>query len=162
MNADSLWKQIEAAVTEEERINMREVFLKEGYSLLYECLESIKDRIKRYEEDGAERITQLIKQAEAIIPSPESISPAWANIWGKLRHMISSKNDILSRVPQSDRDGEWQVILDNPYSNDPIVCYPHLSFLESVYLYSYFRADLMNNEYVRLQKIVTMIQSEKQ
>ncbi len=160
VNADSLWKQISEATTLEERTALREAILQAGYGLFYDCLELIKASIKQYEDADAERIAQHLKQAEAVIPDPGTISPSWSDIWDKYRQMVAAKNEVLHRIARNEREGEWQVILDNPYSNDPIVCYPHLSFLEGAYLYSYFRADLMKNEYVRLQKIVTLVQSE--
>lgn len=52
---------------------------------------------------------------------------------------------------------EWQVLIDNPYSNQHIAVYPALSFQEAIYLYAYFRTSLEQNEYIRLQKIETVI-----
>ncbi|GIQ67717.1 hypothetical protein DUZ99_11635 [Xylanibacillus composti] len=160
MNAETLWKQMEEAATEEEKLTLGGIVAKEGYTLFYEWLESFKDKIKHYEEAEAEHISRLLKLAEEVIPNPGLISPSWSHIWEQLQRMIAAKNEVLKQVPQTERNGEWQVILDNPYSNDPIVCYPHLSFMEGAYLYGYFRADLLKNEYVRLQKIMTLIQSE--
>ena len=47
--------------------------------------------------------------------------------------------------------------MDNPYTNENIVCYPGLSFIEAAYLYSYFMVNLAKNEYIRLQKVVNLL-----
>ena len=87
------------------------------------------------------------------------ISPSWTYFWDEIAQMSTTKEGLFKQVPASDRDGEWQVIIDNPFSHDNVACYPQLSFLEGSYLYCYFFLNLKKNEYVRLQKIVTAVQT---
>lgn len=71
--------------------------------------------------------------------------------------MIATKIQVLQTIHKEDRDGEWQVIIDNPFAIQEVVCYPALNFLDAAYLYAYFRPDLEKNEYLRLQKIQTLV-----
>ena len=145
------------AKTEADLNELRELFKKDGYPAFYGLITGLKDRIKHYEDDQAEEVERLIQRAAEMIPSPGTISPSWQTIWDELRAMTSSKNKVLNSVPQAKRDGEWQIIMDNPFVHQDVACYPGLSFLEAAYLYGYFRPDLAKNEYIRLQKVETVI-----
>ena len=48
--------------------------------------------------------------------------------------------------------------MDNPLVVQEVVCYPALTFGDAAYLYAYFRPQLEKSEYIRLQKIQTVIQ----
>jgi hypothetical protein len=128
-----------------------------GYAALRSLIEEVQERIKRFEDEEAEETLRLIEAAARLAPEPGRVSPAWQTVWEDLRTMAQQKIKALRTVPPEERDGEWQVILDNPYVHQQIVCYPGLSFLEAAYLFGYFKTDLKRNEYVRLQKIVTVI-----
>jgi hypothetical protein len=129
----------------------------EGYAVFSEFLEWMKDKIKRYEDHEMREIQALLNKAMDIFPEPGDISPSWQDVWKQYQAIIKCKNDVLQKIPNGKRDGEWQIIVDNPYSNESIICYPALTFLEAAYLYGYYGADLKRNEYIRLQKIGNVI-----
>ncbi|MNR53601.1 hypothetical protein D3C85_1736400 [compost metagenome] len=85
-------------------------------------------------------------------------SPSWETIWPEIELTIAAKRNIYTNIPHADRAGEWQVIMDNPLVVQEVVCYPGLSFEDAAYLYAYFRPQLEKSEYIRLQKIQTVIQ----
>lgn len=128
-----------------------------GYAALRQLIEEVRGQIKRFEDGEAEETLRLIEAAARLSPEPGRVSPAWQTIWDDLRKITEQKIRVLRTIPPEERDGEWQVILDNPYVHQQVVCYPGLSFLEAAYLFGYFKTDLKRNEYVRLQKIVTVM-----
>jgi len=143
------------SMAEEE--TLRGVFEQGGYSLFSELLNELKSKLTVCDETQMDELKQWITKGKRIVPRPESISPAWDGAWSRIERQIELKEYVLNRIPQVDREGEWQVVMDNPFTNDGIVCYPGLSFIEAAYLYAYFRADLKKTEYIRLQKVVSLI-----
>lgn len=129
----------------------------EGYSALSRMIDQLKDRIKHFTDEEIDEVQHMIKRASEVFPVPGKISPAWQSIWDELRSMVEGKMKVLRSIPKEKRDGEWQVIMDNPYIHQDVVCYPGLSLMEAAYLYGYFLHDLKRNEYIRLQKIDTLI-----
>ncbi len=124
-----------------------------GYSAFFQFIEDFKDYIKRYDDHQIGEIEELLIRARKLFPEPSQYSPAWAHIWDEYTAMTGHKNRVLSQIPASDREGEWQIVMDNPYTNQQVACYPSLSFLEAAYLFGYFRPTLENNEYIRMQKV---------
>lgn len=142
---------------EHELSAIREQLEAGGYSDFYRFLEHFRERLKRYGDEEAEQIRDLIQKARETFPNPGSISPSWQDIWGEFACIHEHKTQVLKKIPASEREGEWQILIDNPYTNREIACYPGLSFEEAAYLYGYFHHDLNQNEYIRLQKIQTVI-----
>jgi hypothetical protein len=64
---------------------------------------------------------------------------------------------VLSCIPAEDRAGEWQVLIDNPYVPQQVVCYPALTFLDAAYMYGYFQRELKPHECLRLQKVTHLL-----
>lgn len=153
----NLLAKLEQALTEHELQALREYVQEIGYPALSELLEQLKERFKYIEDHNMEQYEALLRQATSVIPNPGTISPSWEHIWTNMEHMIRYKKEALQAIPAHQREGEWQVIMDNPFTNEAIVCYPGLSFLEAAYLYSYFRPDLKKNEIIRLQKIENLL-----
>jgi hypothetical protein len=128
-----------------------------GFSGFYEIQDYIRDTFKRYDESSMNDFILFINQVKIAVPNPGEISPSWTKFWLEIDRMIEIKNGLFSQVTIDNRDGEWQVIIDNPFSHDNVACYPMLSFLEGTYLYAYFYLNLKKNEYVRLQKITNVV-----
>ncbi|NBI27889.1 hypothetical protein ERL59_02795 [Chengkuizengella sp. YPA3-1-1] len=128
-----------------------------GYSGFSHFLYWMKEQLKTYDDTNISRVTELLNKAKLIFQSPIQFSPSWANVWTQLEQIMQHKNEILKQIPIESRTGEWQVIMDNPYTNEAIVCYPGLSFIEAAYLYGFFRLDLKNNEYIRLQRVENLV-----
>ncbi|MFC4777745.1 hypothetical protein ACFO9Q_13185 [Paenibacillus sp. GCM10023252] len=130
-----------------------------GFSEVRRFLEDFRTFLRAYEDEGMEQAAGLLSLARQVLPDPGKISPSWKDIWQEFETIISVKNSTLRELEAGavSRDGEWQVLLDNPYTHQDIVVYPALSFLEAVYLFAYFRHGLAPNEYIRLQKINNII-----
>ncbi|MFC5648481.1 hypothetical protein ACFPYJ_04945 [Paenibacillus solisilvae] len=129
----------------------------EGFTALRRLLDEFRDYLRRFTDNEGERAEELLLFASTAIPEPGRISPSWAYIWQEYERIIRTKRYLFQTIPAADRDGEWQVLLDNPHSNQNIAVYPALTFLESIYMFAYFRTDLTNNEYIRLQKIANVV-----
>jgi hypothetical protein len=102
-------------------------------------------------------VREALSKARRILPQPGRLSPSWEHLWEQMERWLADKEEVLRQVPREARDGEWQIVMDNPYSHDAVVCYPGLPFIEAAFLYAYFRAGLKKNEYIRLQKVVNLI-----
>jgi hypothetical protein len=155
----NIFEQFEQASSIEGYNELRTMFEHGGYSLFSQLLTGLKQHLMSCDELGLEQAKQLIEKGKAVIPQPVLISPSWEKVWGEMERLIYYKGEALRSIPHSERNGEWQIIMDNPFTNEGISCYPALSFDDAAYLYGYFRKDLRKNEYIRLQKIVNVIMS---
>lgn len=142
---------------EEELNAFRERMEREGFTGFRHFLDEFKEAIRSFEDDGSVEMAALVEQGKRLFPKPGLFSPSWQNVWEEYSQTVAYKAEVLARISPSSRDGEWQVLMDNPFTNEGLVCYPALSFLEASYLYAYFRSDLKKNEYIRLQKIQDML-----
>ncbi|WP_409341173.1 hypothetical protein [Paenibacillus sp. MBLB4367] len=145
------------AETQDDAEQLRKTFEQGGYSLFSELLNELKSKLTMCDETLIGEMKHCVAKGKRIVSQPESISPAWEGIWNKLEKQIELKEFVLGQIPQEERAGEWQIVMDNPFTNDGIVCYPALSFIEAAYLYAYFRVDLKKTEYIRLQKVISLI-----
>ncbi len=153
----TIFEQFVAAATEEEHNEIRSQLKQGGYSLFSQLLEGLKAHLIVCDETMIEQAERLIAKGRQIVPQPIVISPSWEKVWGEMDRLIFHKSEALRSIPVADRDGEWQIIMDNPYTNEGITCYPALTFSDAAYLYAYFRKDLRKNEYIRLQKIMNVV-----
>jgi hypothetical protein len=160
LNQINVFEQFVQASTEEEYKELRSLLEQGGYSLFSQLLAGLKDYLLICEEALLEQAKQLVDKGKDLIPNPVILSPSWERIWADMDRLIYYKGEALRSVPSEERDGEWQIIMDNPYTNEGISCYPSLSFKEAAYLYGYFRKDLKKNEYIRLQKITNLLMSQ--
>ena len=147
------WK----AASDEECLAIRQELESGGFAAFREFLDDFRDLLKRYTDRDKEQVQACLEKAKRWFPDPGAFSPAWQNVWEQYAEIIRYKNVAMEAVPEPERDGEWQIVIDNPYKHQPIVCYPGLQFIEAAYLYGYFHPDLEKNEYLRLQKIHTVL-----
>ncbi|TVY07253.1 hypothetical protein [Paenibacillus cremeus] len=147
----------EQASSEQELEQFQSLIQKEGFTAFRHFLDGFRERLKGFDETEIEKITTLLERAKQLFPVPGHFSPVWQVVWNEFEQLIAYKITVLESIPQADRDGEWQILIDNPFTNSDIVCYPSLSFIEGAYMYAYFRTDLKQNEYIRLQKIQNLI-----
>lgn len=152
---DKIWETLLRAETDADKEALRAELVGGGYPVFYRLLESYRQRINSFGDGEAEEVLALIDKGRELVPDPSKISPAWADVWAKLEQMVQYKQRALDAVPADKRDGEWQVLIDNPFENRETACYPGLTFMEAVFIYAKFRPELMNNEFVRLQKVDT-------
>ncbi|WP_135547003.1 hypothetical protein [Paenibacillus cymbidii] len=149
-----------AEQTPDERQELASRLLNGGYSQFSSLLTDLKQEIMSCEENRLEYVRILLRQARELVPEPVLISPSWERIWDEYDAVLRVKEEVLREIAPERRDGEWQIIMDNPFTNEGISCYPSLSFIEAAYLYAYFRKDLKKTEYIRLQKIDTLIMTQ--
>jgi hypothetical protein len=154
---ESLLERLGQAATERDHEIIRERVMSGGYSAFYELLERLKAKIKTFRDEEAGEVKRLLRKARELFPHPVAFSPAWQTVWDELEQITDYKIGAFRTIPDRERDGEWQVLMDNPFSNGEVVCYPGLAFLDAAYLYGYFRQGLEKNEYIRLQKVVNRI-----
>ncbi|MBW7477536.1 hypothetical protein K0T92_22715 [Paenibacillus oenotherae] len=143
--------------SEHEAAALGEQLRREGFTAVRRFLDECREYLRRYEEEECELAEALLHKARIMLPDPGRISPSWTYIWKEFDGIMSTKRHVLSDIDKGRRNGEWQVLLDNQFSNQSIAVYPGLSFYEAVYMFAYFRTELENNEYIRLQKVDTVI-----
>jgi len=129
----------------------------QGFTSVRRFLEEIREYLRGCMDETMDEATTVVQRAQIALPAPGSISPSWQNIWQEFEAIVRYKQEVLTRILPENRSGEWQVLLDNPYSHQHVAVYPGLTFQEAVYMYAYFRTDLEPNEYIRLQKVETVI-----
>ncbi len=141
----------------EELKQFGEQLADQGFTAVRKFLDEARDYLRSFMDDDAAHAVQVMERLRIVLPDPGRISPAWQDIWSEFEHIIRYKLDVLRQIPPTERLGEWQVLLDNPYSNQSIAVYPALTFQEAVYLFAYFRAGLERSEFIRLQRVETVI-----
>jgi hypothetical protein len=143
--------------SDQELTDIQRTINEKGYSGFRPFLYSFKEMIQHFRDEDIQEMEKLMKKAKKWFPSPVRFSPSWERIWEDLEQTITYKTKILQSIPANDREGEWQIIMDNPLAIQEVVCYPGLTFIEAAYYYGYFGPQLEKNEYLRLQKIHTVI-----
>jgi len=129
----------------------------EGFTEVRRFLDEFRDYLRNFTDSQAGTAKFLVAQGRRAIPVPGRISPSWTDVWDEYDRIASYKCEAMACIPPLSRNGEWQVLLDNPHSNGNIAVYPGLKFMEAAYLYAYFRTRLEPSEYIRLQRIDTVI-----
>jgi hypothetical protein len=154
----ALMDLLHAAETPAALNELMEAALRGGYSYFNEFSEALRERIKRADEGDMSNVSALLAKAVKSLPEPGSISPSWEFLWKDLEALLAYKEEAFRIIPASERAGDWQIVMDNPFTNESVACYPSLTFLEAAYLYGYFRPGLKKNEYIRMQKIVSILE----
>jgi len=134
-----------------------EALQQEGFAAVRRFLDDCRVYLQRCDEAHADEADELLARGRKALPEPERVSPSWVRIWEHYEGIARYKREIFRSIPESDRTGEWQVLIDNPYTNGNVAVHPALTFLEAAYLFAYFRTDLEKNEYIRMQKVETVI-----
>ncbi|MFC5403637.1 hypothetical protein [Cohnella soli] len=137
----------------------KEAMEKAGYFAFYTFVEDFRNGLRGYADSEIELFARLLARSRELFPLPERFSPSWGGLWDEFEMIIAAKNEALASVSATERDGEWQIILDNPYSHNSVVCYTALPFLEASYLYGYFQRDLKPHELLRLQRVSVILQT---
>ncbi|MCZ8521739.1 MULTISPECIES: hypothetical protein [Paenibacillus] len=131
-----------------------------GFTPFRLFLEGFRERLKSFGDEDTQGVRSLMETAKRLFPEPRSFSPSWAQVWDEFDGIVAYKSAVLNSIPEEGRDGEWQILLDNPFTNTDLVCYPGMAFMDAAYMYAYFRTDLKQNEFLRLQKVETLIVSQ--
>jgi hypothetical protein len=156
MSKPKLYEQL-IHMNETEQLQWKAYIEQEGYSAFRRLIDEFQYAIKKTTDREEAEVRERIETAARMFPEPAKFSPSWQDIWQELRDMLRWKAQVYRQVPPEEREGEWQILMDNPFTNQEVVCYPWLSFDEAAYLFAYFRPNLERNEYLRLQKVSTAI-----
>lgn len=148
-----LFNRFEQAASEQELKELQQEIKQQGYANFRQLLEDFDQRIRSFDDQQVDSMYQLLEKARKTFPTPQQFSPSWQHIWDVYEQRIRYKHKLLSTIPPAEREAQWQIIMDNPYTNQEVVCYPDLSFMEAAYLYCYFRPELVSNEYIQVQKV---------
>lgn len=143
--------------TDEQKLSFKKNIENIGFSALNRLILSFYDKLKFMEEKEFKEVKRWVELGKELFPNLFLISPSWENTWEELMGIYTIKVALFEEVPQNQRDGEWQVIFDNPLSNDEIVCNPNLSFVVATYLMAKYQLHLKKAEYVKLQKVALSI-----
>lgn len=151
------FEQFKNATTKEQIIELQQFVKMKGYSFFRKILEGLHESLKTFTDEETDDIVHMLQKAKECFPEPGRISPSWEYVWAELEQIIAFKIKLLRSVPINEREGVWQVIMDNPYTNQEVVCYPELTFMDAAYLYGYFRPGLEKNEYIQVQKVESIL-----
>jgi hypothetical protein len=141
---------------EEDELTYRAGMEAGGYYAFYTFVDEFRSFLKNYDDEASPIASVLVDLGKRLFPHPERFSPSWEKIWDEFKSIVSAQNEVMPQVDSRSREGEWQVLIDNPYSSLPVVCYSSLGFREAVYTYAYFQRELKPNEQLRLQKIAQL------
>ncbi|RAP78260.1 hypothetical protein [Paenibacillus montanisoli] len=153
----SYFEQLKGLKSEAEIEAFGKEIKSEGFTALRHFLDDFRQYLRAFVDDACVEAAELLHRAQLAVPEPGRTSPSWTYIWREYKGIIRTKQHVFGSIPPEQREGEWQVLLDNPFSNQNIAVYPGLTFIEAAYMFAYFRTELMNNEYIRLQKIATVM-----
>ncbi|UVI27635.1 hypothetical protein [Paenibacillus spongiae] len=142
---------------ETSALSLGSKFRADGFTAVRRFLDEFRDYLRQFGDAECQQASERLQLARAMLPNPGEVSPSWVNIWKEYDSIIRTKRVVLGSIPVTAREGEWQVLLDNPHSNQNIAVYPGLTFMEAIYMFAYFRSDMMPSEYIRLQKIDTLL-----
>jgi hypothetical protein len=137
--------------------HLKQTIDKAGYSGFRILVDQFENAVKFADEEHFDQLEERILRAIELFPEPVHFSPTWQNFWHEIQTKLRWKRHVYASVNDHDRAGEWQIIMDNPFTNQEVVCYPSLSFKEAAYLFGYFKPTLELNEYIRVQKVVTSL-----
>ncbi len=151
------FEQFMNAFSEDDISELQHRVNREGYPFFRRLLDRFEQKIKEFTDSEFKEMMDLIDKAQKIFPQPGKISPSWEYVWERFEQTITFKINALESIALEERNGDWQVVMDNPHTNQEVVCYPSLSFMEAAYLYAYFRPGLEKNEYIQIQKVHRLI-----
>ncbi|HZG56828.1 hypothetical protein [Paenibacillus sp.] len=140
------------------RDELKETVDKAGYDAFRVLVDQFEQALKEVDDGSFEAFEERLAWCRGAFPEPARFSPAWQIVWDELGEKARWKRYAFETVPASERDGDWQILMDNPFTNNEVVCYPKLSFIEAAYLFGYFKPTLEKNEYLRMQKVVTALE----
>lgn len=154
---NDILEQLNEVQTEEQKASLKKMVEQKGFSVFNQLVYGYHDELKKMDESRFELMNRWLELGKELFPKPETISPAWENIWEDLLSIFKQKQEFFGQVPLAERVGEWQVLIDNQFSTDTTVCHTEKSFTEATYLAAKYLTTLKKAEVLKLQKIITSI-----
>lgn len=128
-----------------------------GFSALNQFINSLYDKVKNMDEKEFKEVKNWLELSKELLPDLSLYSPAWQDTWKELFYLYDTKVEIYSAVSNEERKGEWQVLFDNPFSTEQIVCHTNKTFTDAAYLTAKYQFKLRRAEYIKLQKVISVI-----
>lgn len=157
MDWNMIYQDLKKSISTEMFSEEVKKFTSRGFSGVHDLIYRIRYEMRHAEEVQMGELQELLKELRKAIPEPGQFSPSWKKIWDELDEEWIIKMKVYRTVKPQDREGEWQVIFNNPYSTEGVICHTDLSFAEAAYLYAHFRRSLSQNEMIKLQKALTVL-----
>lgn len=152
-DASRLFEEFIKLDTPDKKAEFLDKLLANAYTNLRNLTDQLTESIRKAEEADFPVIAGWIQQARHLIPDPHQISPYYQSVWDKLLKVLTYKQEAFMSFAQDHRDGEWQIVFNNPNTHDELLCIPSLTFTEACYMFAKYRTDLKQNEILRLQKV---------
>ncbi len=131
-----------------------------GFSFTYNWIQAIDQGIEKADSIHLlEDINNLVMIGKRLVPDLEKISPVWQSVWDDFQQIIFTKKKLYSEIVEGDRDGNWQILIDNKFITEGIACHTNLSFARASYLYAKFSLQAKKNEIIQLQKVKIYVKS---
>lgn len=150
--ADHFYTAFKNAHSGEDKQELVKEIENQGYTLINEWIKRLDLDLQQADEDQLKEVEKDIQTAQEVLPNPDKYSPLWVNAWKDLIAILSIKKKVFEQIPAGEREGEWQILFDNPYSTDGTVIHLKLSFPIAAYHYAKYRNGLHKHEYVTIQK----------
>lgn len=150
--ADDFYTAFKNVHSPEEKQELVKEIEAQGYALMNEWIKRLDIDLQLADEGHLDQIGKELLTAQELWPNPEKFSPLWDNKWEDLLSILAIKKQVYQEVPASEREGEWQILFDNPFSTEGTVIHVKLSFPTAAYQYAKYRHGLHKHEYVTIQK----------
>ncbi|MBO8171186.1 MAG: hypothetical protein H0Z33_04745 [Bacillaceae bacterium] len=128
----------------------------EGFSGVRSLIYRLKQELEDVDEPDFAWMDRQLEKGRKWIPDPETYSPSWKGIWDVMEQEFTLKKKAYDRVPPADREGEWQIVINNPFSTEGVICHTDLTFPRAAYLFGHFRRNLHRHELIKFQKAMTV------
>lgn len=151
------FEQFIEITTDEQKIQFKNSIEEAGFSAFNQLIQSIYNNLKLMEEKEFKQLKIWLELGRELFPDLVSVSPSWENTWRDTFKIYQIKVDLYKEIPEEERNGEWQVLFDNPFSTEEIVCNPNKTFAEATYLMAKYQLGIKKTEIVKLQKVTTVI-----
>ncbi|MFX0559830.1 hypothetical protein TEPIDINF_001236 [Tepidibacillus infernus] len=138
---------------EEEKIEFKNKLEAVGFTAMNQLIQDFYEKLKNMDELEFDQIKKWLQWGSELFPNLSVISPSWENTWQDLAKIYDVKVGYFMEIPKEQRDGEWQVLFDNPFSTEGVVCHPRKTFNEATYLAAKYQLYMKKAEIVELQKI---------
>ncbi|TCS84460.1 hypothetical protein [Tepidibacillus fermentans] len=143
--------------TKEEKKVYKQTVEQGGFAVFNELIRSFHEELKKLDENGFEQMQDWIELGKELFPELYRFSPTWEYFWDEITQLYQNKQEFYQIVPKEERDGEWQVLFDNPFSTEGIVCHTDKNFAEATYLAAKYQLSMKKAEILKLQKVSNTI-----
>jgi len=143
--------------TDDEKKSFQQAVEQSGFSAMNEMTRSFHTELKKMDRQGFESMKDWIELGKELFPDLIRFSPTWEYFWKEVTQLYQYKVEYYELVSEEEQEGEWQVLFDNPFSTEGIVCNPNKNFAEATYLAAKYQLSFKKAEILKLQKVAHTI-----